>query len=97
MGTVGSTLVGSMPAKTEIDTSTYSGRVAARLRELREARGWTVAELQERINTRIAKARRVAQSTVHGWDNGSRKIDPDFYPVLASVFGKPVRSFLPVS
>lgn len=89
------TLVGSMPAKAEIDERTYSGRVAARLRELREAKGWTVAEVQERINAGLRKDKRVAQSTVHGWDNGSRKIDPDYYPLLAQVFRLTVRAFLP--
>lgn len=97
MTTAVATMGGSMPPKSDIDTSTFSGRVAARLRELREAKGWTVAELQERINNRLAKERRVAQSTVHGWDNGSRKIDPDLYPLLASIFQKSVRTFIPAS
>lgn len=88
------TMGGSMPPKSNIDTSTYSGRIAARIRELREARGWTVKELANRINA--AGGSNLANSTVHGWDNGSRSIDCDFLPTVAKVFGLSVRSFLPV-
>jgi ribosome-binding protein aMBF1 (putative translation factor) len=88
-----------LPAKKPVDRKTYSGRVAARVRELREERGWRVADLVERINhrRRRVKAKEFPQSTVHGWDNGSRKIDPDLYPLLAAVFGVSVREFLPES
>lgn len=89
------TLVGSMPAKAEIDTSTYSGRVAARLRALRESHGWTVADLRRHINARLPKEQQLAVSTAHSWDNGTRTIDPDFYPLLARLFGLTVRKFLP--
>jgi transcriptional regulator with XRE-family HTH domain len=84
-----------MPAKTEIDTSTYSGRMAARLRQLREAKGWTVAELQERINTRVPKAMRVAQSTVHSWDSGGRSINSDYLPAIADALGLSIGGFMP--
>ncbi len=89
------TLVRPMPAKAEIDTSTYSGRVSARIRKLRELRGWTVADLADKINHRTTKS--LANSTIHGWDNGSRKVDPDFYPIIAAAFGIPIRKFLPAS
>jgi transcriptional regulator with XRE-family HTH domain len=85
----------AVPAKKDVKTDTYSGRVAARLRELRDAKGWTVLELTEKINLQLRKDKRVAPSTVHGWDNGSRKLDPDMYPVVAAVFRMSVRHFLP--
>lgn len=84
----------AVPAKKPVPTDTYSLRVAARLRELREEREWLVGELTSRIN-RILKDDEVAKSTVHGWDNGSRKIDPDHYPTLARVFGLTLAEFLP--
>jgi transcriptional regulator with XRE-family HTH domain len=95
MGTAVAKMARSMPAKTEIDTSSYSGRMAARLRQLREAKGWTVAELQERINTRVPKARRIAQQTVHSWDSGRRIINTDYLPALADCFGLSIGGFLP--
>ncbi len=87
-------MAGSMPPKSDIDTSTYSGRIAARLRELREAKGWTVKELTGRING-ASPPRKIAQSTVHAWDNGGKAINPDFFPAIARAFGKSVRSFIP--
>lgn len=85
------------PRAKEVDKSTYSGRVAARVRELRDAEGWTVADLCERVNRRLSAngLKEVGQSTVHGWDNGSRKIDPDLYPLLAKIFKLTVPEFLP--
>lgn len=74
--------------------SSYSHRVSVRIRELREERDWTVAEVTDRLN-RILGSEAVAASTVHGWDNGSRKVDPDCYPALARVFGLSVRQFVP--
>lgn len=84
----------AMPAKKPVPKDTYSGRVAARMRLLREERDWLVSDLTARIN-KILKDDAVAQSTVHGWDNGSRKIDPDFYPAIARVFGLSVAEFIP--
>ena len=82
-----------VPAKKPVPTETYSQRVSAQVRKLRVDRGWTVADLAERINRHLDPP--LANSTIHGWDNGSGKIDPDAYPALAKVFGMPVREFLP--
>jgi transcriptional regulator with XRE-family HTH domain len=84
-----------MPAKKEIDATNYSGRIAARLRKLRTEKGWTVADLHERLNRVVPKEMKIAGSTLHGWDNGDRKVDPDYYPALGEVFGLTVRAFLP--
>lgn len=84
----------TMPPKRKIDTKRYSGRVAARVRALREERGWLVQDLAKAVNDLLIKP--VAVSTVHGWDNGSSKIDPDLYPTLARVFGLKLSEFLPL-
>jgi len=93
----GELLEAPLPAKKPPRRTTYSLRVAARVRELREERGWLVNELAARINRGRAKDDRLAVSTIHSWDNGSRKIDPDFYPTLARAFGLPLFEFLPGS
>lgn len=85
----------AMPAKKTVKTDSYSGRIAARLRELREARGWTVADVAERLNRTLPKDMMLANGTLHNWDNGTRKVDPDYYPYLAAVFGISPRSFVP--
>ncbi len=94
VATLNQTRRANMPAKKPVETSSYSGRVAARLRTLREERDWHVSDLVARIN-KILKDGELAQSTIHGWDNGSRKIDPDYYPTIARVFGITVLDFLP--
>ena len=85
----------AVPAKKPVPTDTYSGRVASRLRTLREDRGWTVADLAERLNRLLPEEKRIANSTLHAWDNGSRTADPNYYPALAKVFGLTVLGFLP--
>jgi transcriptional regulator with XRE-family HTH domain len=84
-----------VPAKKDVDESTYSGRIAARLRKLRTDKGWTVKDLRERLNRTLPASMRLKPSTLHGWDAGDRKVDPDYYPALAAVFGLSVRAFLP--
>lgn len=72
----------------EVDQSTYSGRVAARLRLLREKAGKTVPEM--------AKAVGVAESTYYQYENGHRSdISLDLLPKIASVLGISVRTVLP--
>lgn len=85
-----------VPAKRPVPTDSYGSRISARLRELREAKGWTVADLAERLNRKLPKQRQIANSTLHGWDSGSRNVDPDYYPELAAVFQMTVRQFMPI-
>lgn len=85
-----------MPPKRKIDTTKYSGRIAARLRKLREERGWLVNDLAAAINRLLPADQRVAVSTVHHWDNGGRRLDPDLYPIVARAFGLTVAEFLPL-
>ncbi len=65
--------------RTEVDTSTYSGKLAARLRQLREAKGLTVDEL-------AGKAGIEAKRLYH-YEAGARSIDSDLYPALAKALG----------
>lgn len=52
------------------------------LKRLRKMRGLTQAELAEELN--------VGQSTIASWENGSRRPDLDFLPILADFYGVPV-------
>jgi len=85
----------AMPAKKPVPLDTYSGRISARVRELRERLGYTVAELAVRLNSRLPKSRKIANSTLHGWDAGTRKVDPDYYPELAAALQVEVRQLFP--
>lgn len=77
----------------EPDVTRYSGRVAARVRALRIAKGMSVDEL------RLALERHgvvLVNSALYAYENGNRQINPDHYPALAKVLGvKSVREFLP--
>lgn len=76
----------------QVDLKTYSGRVAARLRTLREEKGWTVDETVQRLK-RAGLA--VEAPTFYQWESGHNAISLEHVPALASIFGKTVRSFLP--
>lgn len=84
-----------MPPKRKINTKHYSGRIAARVRALREERGWLVGDLAAALNRLLPPDDRVAVSTVHHWDNGGRNLPPDLYPFMAKVFGLTIAEFLP--
>lgn len=62
-----------------VDTSEYSGRMALRLRELREAKGLTPEELADKVG--------VDWRTIYTYESRKRKIDPDLYPALAKALG----------
>ncbi len=67
------------PAKREPDTTTYAGRFAARLAELRQAAGLSQAELAERLGVR--------QSTVSLWETAARSPRFDQLPAIANALG----------
>lgn len=72
----------------EPDLSTYSGRLAARVRELREAKGWSIKRLADKAGIPVP--------TLYGYENGGRDIPPDAYPRLAKALGcKRVADFFP--
>lgn len=75
------------------DTSTYSGRVAARIRELRKNRRMERSELHAALAQHGVK---VSMPALYAYENGNRPVNPDHYPAFAKALGcKSVRSFLP--
>lgn len=56
------------------------------IKTLRKKMGLTQVELAERLN--------VSQSTITSWENGTRRPDLDFLPVLAQIFGISVDDLL---
>jgi transcriptional regulator with XRE-family HTH domain len=83
--------------KNEPDLDTYAGRVAARLRYLRERRNWTIADVQERL---AAKGHKIPPSTLYAYERGKSGDGVDLpyrlIPVFAAVFGyKSAHGWLP--
>jgi len=70
-----------------VDTSTYGGRFAVRMRALREKKGLTVEELAEKTGLPIA--------TLYSWENASRSPVSDDLLHVAKVLGMNVRNLLP--
>lgn len=74
--------------KKEPNEETYSGRVALRLRQLREARGWSVKELHEHLKD---AGRPVPVSTIYAYELGSSAngvdLPLDLIPIYAEAFG----------
>lgn len=76
------------PAKREPDTTTYAGRFAARLRELRQAAGLTQKEAAERLD--------LPQQTLSRWETGERVPSLRQYPAIAKIYGDiPAEKFFP--
>lgn len=75
-----------------IDTSTYSGRVAARVRELRAKKEWKIEDFWLRLRD-IGLDR--SMNTLRAWESGRRLIHPNDYPAIAEAFGISIHSFLP--
>ena len=75
------------PAKKEPDMTTYSGRFAARLRELREKAKLSQAE--------FAEATRSKQTTVSRWERGENVPPLDLFPEIAIALKTTVRNLMP--
>jgi len=71
----------------DIDTSTYSGRFAVRLRALREKSGMSVPELSRK--TVIPKL------TLYRWEQADRDPPLNALPILAKALGVSVRALMP--
>lgn len=65
--------------RSDVDTTKYTGKLAARLRELREAKGMTMEKLAEKAG--------VSVMTIYAWESNRRAIDPNSYPALAKALG----------
>jgi len=71
----------------EIDDSTYSGRFAVRLRELRDNAGLSTRELSEKSG--------IPKSTIEGWECGKRSAVNEEFPALAEALGVKTRVLFP--
>ena len=74
------------PRKT-IDTSTYTGRFAARLKELREKKKLTVEELAEKSG--------IPRKTLYNWESGISSAVNEDLPKLAESLGMNPRNLIP--
>ena len=70
-----------------IDTSTYKGRFAARLKELREKKKLTVDELVEKTG--------LPRRTLYDWESTKSSPPVELLPKLAEALGVSIRSLLP--
>lgn len=64
--------------ESEVDDSTYAGRLAVRIRSLRKSRGWTVDKLAKLITRAGYK---VSTPNLYAWENG--RIEPQLNAVPA--------------
>lgn len=89
MAAVASRVVGTVGRRrVEPDLSTYAGRLAARIRELREAKNLKVHELADKLGVSAAR--------IYAYESGEREIPTDLYPPLAKALGcKTVADFFP--
>ena len=76
-----------MRQRKEIDGSTYAGRFAIRLRQLRDKAGLTTRELSEKTG--------VPKQTIEGWESGRSSPVIDHFPALAEGLGIKPRTLLP--
>lgn len=75
------------------NTTTYSGRVAARIRALRKKRRMDRTGLHAALAQHGVK---VSMPALYAYENGNRPVNPDHYPAFAKALGcKSVRAFLP--
>lgn len=76
------------PPKREPDLTTYAGRFAARLRELRQAAGLTQAEAAERLG--------LPQHVISRWERGEHAPSLKQFPAIAKAYGEiPAEKFFP--
>lgn len=90
---VTATKVGEMPrkpAKPKLDT--YSGRLGARIRALRNEKGWSVERFWQQLDRAGIKA---SVATINSWEAGRTAMHLDDVPKVAKVFGIAVLDFLP--
>lgn len=74
-------------ARKEIDTKTYCGRLALRLKVLREKSKLTQEDVAEKIGS--------TKKTVYNWESGISTPPYEMLPKLAEAFGVKVRTVIP--
>ncbi len=70
-----------------IDTSTYEGRFAARLKMLREKAGLSVDELAEKSG--------IPKRTLFNWESMERSPSINQFPQLSAALGVTIRTLMP--
>lgn len=76
------------PTKREPDLTTYAGRFAARLRELRQEAGLTQKEAGERLS--------LPQHVISRWETGEHSPSLKQFPAIAEAYGGvPAEKFFP--
>ena len=81
-------MIGTMGRRRkEPDTSMYSGRLAARIRQLREEK----FDLQEDFAAAVGRP----VSVISAWETGRRQPRFNDLPAIASALGKSIRQILP--
>jgi len=76
------------PARVEPDTRFYAGRLAARLRMLREKAGYTPQEVADAVGVKSLR-------TIYDWESGNSQPQITQLPVLAEIYGIKIRTILP--
>ena len=71
----------------KVDSSTYPGRFALRLRMLREKAGLSVEELAEKSG--------IPRRTLFNWEGGERSPSIEQFPQLAEALRVKIRSLMP--
>ena len=70
-----------------VDTSTYTGRFAVRLKSLREKAGLTQEEAAEHIG--------VTATAIYHWESGRMIPSLEKFPKISEVFGVKIRTIIP--
>lgn len=78
--------------RSEIDESTYSGRVAARIRKLVDEKAVPINAI---VDALIKDGHKASARTVFAYLNHTRTIHPDIYPVFARVLKVKLPELLP--
>lgn len=74
--------------RAEVDDSQYSGKIAVRVRALREAKAMTVHQLADKAG--------VTHQAMYAYEQNTRTMPPDLYPVVAKALGcKSLADFFP--
>lgn len=74
------------------DTTTYSGRFAVRIRELRTAAGLSIDELAAKM---VAAGYQISAPTLYHWENGNRDPHLDAVPALAKCLWVKIADIFP--
>lgn len=85
--------------RNEPDLSTYSGQLAARLRQLRDEHNWSIEELRDKLSLRGLT---IPVNSLYAYERGKigngMDLPIDYFPQFAAVYGfSSPRTLLPHS